>query len=94
MCMTIAVQGIRKNHSDGTLGTFWTKGGKILIDGDCITLHYLGTLAVFHRKNLHYYRDTQEELLLKRILRLYDEEQDFSVIMYPSAFEQWRKYAE
>lgn len=90
--LKIAVQGIRKNESDGKCGNFWTKGGMVLIDDKTIKLNYLGTLAIFSRKTVKYYRDNEEEkLLIKRIVRLYDGEQDFSVAMFPSAFAKFIK---
>ncbi len=89
--LKIGVDGIRKNKPDGKLGTFWTKGGVILIDDKTIKLNYIGTMAIFSRKNVKYYRDKDEELIFKRVLRICDDTQDFSVIMYPSAFDKFMK---
>ena len=87
----IGVDGIRENKPDGKLGTFWTRGGVILIDDETITLQYLGTMGIFNRKTVRYYRDRDEELLFKRVLRICDDTQDFSVTMYPSAFDKFMK---
>lgn len=86
--LRIAVKGIKDNHSEIP---WWTRGGVILVDDETITLNYIGTLAVFNRKTVKYYRDRDEKMLVKRIVRIYDEEQDFSVIMYPKAFEELMK---
>ena len=48
----IGVDGIRENKPDGKLGTFWTRGGVILIDDETITLQYLGTIGIFNRKTV------------------------------------------
>ena len=40
---------------------------------------------------VRYYHDRDEELLFKRVLRICDDTQDFSVIMYPSAFDKFMK---
>ena len=89
----IPVHSIRKNKPDGSLGNGWTKGGYgyILIDDETVTLKYLGTLGIFNRKTVKYSRDKQEELLIRRILRIYDDEQDFSVSMNPRDFEKFIK---
>ena len=91
----IPVHNIRKNKPDGSFGNVWTKGGYIggyiLIDDETVTLKYLGTLGIFNRKTVKYSRDKQEELLIRRILRIYDDEQDFSVSMNPRDFEKFIK---
>ncbi len=89
----ISVHSIRKNKPDGSLGNGWIKGGYgyILIDDETVTLKYLGTLGIFDRRKLKYSRDKQEELLIRRILRIYDDEQDFSVSMNPRDFEKFIK---
>ena len=52
--LKIFVMGIKNNEH----GILWTKGGVILIDDETVTLKYLGTLAVFDRKTVNYYRET------------------------------------
>ncbi len=89
--LRIGVSGIRKNKPDGKPGTWWTRGGFILIYNETITLECLGTLAIFNRKTVGYYRDRDEELLIKRILRIYDDTQDFSVEMFPKEFDKFMK---
>ena len=95
--LRIGVSGIRKNKPDGKPGTWWTRGGFmtrggfILTYNETITLECLGTLAIFNRKTVGYYRDRDEELLIKRILRIYDDTQDFSVEMFPKEFDKFMK---
>lgn len=85
--LRIAVKGIKDNQSEIP----WTKGGVMLIDDKTIILNYVGTLAIFSRKTVRYYRDRDEEVLVKRVLRIYDDIQDFSVEMFPTAFDKFMK---
>ena len=85
--LRIAVKGIRDNQSEFS----WTKGGVILIDDETIILNYVGTLAIFNRKTVKYYRDREEEVVFKKVLRICDDMQDFSVAMLPTAFDKFMK---
>ena len=85
--LRIAVKGIKDNQSEFS----WTKGGGILIDDETIILNYVGTLAIFSRKNVKYYRDREEEVVFKKVLRICDDMQDFSVAMLPTAFDRFMK---
>ena len=62
-----------------------------MIDDETIILNYVGTLAIFSRKNVKYYRDREEEVVFKKVLRICDDMQDFSVAMLPTAFDRFMK---
>lgn len=85
--LKIFVRGIKNNEH----GILWTKGGVILIDDETVTLKYLGTLAVFDRKTVNYYRETDGTVIFGKVLRIYDDKQDFLVAMFPTAFDKFMK---
>ena len=85
----IAVLAMRKNEN-GKLGLLWVRGGKIIIYENKIELKlpFNFSLAEFSIDDVVCYRDRKEELLVARIVRMYDGKQDCSIQLFSDAYEK------
>ena len=86
---SILLKGVRNNSKPGVLGTYWKTGGKLIVKDDIIVLRSFFKSTQFDRNSLIYKRENKEELLHNRIVRLYDDKYDYSVIMSPGRFNKF-----
>lgn len=86
---SIFLYGIRNNANFGFLGSFWKTGGKIIFYDDTIVLKSFFKQICFDRKSLIYERENKEEVLYYRIVRLYNDKYNYSVLMSPRRFKKF-----
>lgn len=90
--LKIPCHAVRKNKSSHKPGFWWKYGGCVLIEDDTVIIDgYDLHRFVFDRSRVSYYRDTKEELLLLRIIRIFDDEKDFSVQLSGSDYNRFMK---
>lgn len=75
----LLLRGVRNNQRSNVLGSFWRTGGRLIIDNSDITIRTWFQTVSFDRKSVHVERTKKEELLTRKILRIYDADKDFSV---------------
>ena len=85
----IFTKRVRNNARSGFLGSFWKTGGKLVVYDDSIVLRSFFKSIYFDRKRLTYERENKEEVLYNRIVRLHNEQYDYSVQMSPRQFNKF-----
>ena len=85
----IFLNGVRNNSHSGFIGSFWKSGGKLIVHEDTIVLRSFFKSIRFDRNSLIYERESRKEALYNRIVRLYNDQYDYSVLMSPRQFNKF-----